>query len=57
MRCWRCCWATGRPRSRLVQATWRAHAGGDFDAWWQRSLRDGVIAGSAPPGAHGDGER
>jgi MoCo/4Fe-4S cofactor protein with predicted Tat translocation signal len=33
----------------LVQATWREHAGADFDAWWERSLRDGVIADSAVP--------
>ncbi len=33
----------------IVQATWREHAGADFDGWWQRSLRDGVIAGSASP--------
>lgn len=33
----------------IVQATWRERAGTDFDEWWQRSLRDGVIAGSASP--------
>jgi MoCo/4Fe-4S cofactor protein with predicted Tat translocation signal len=33
----------------IVQSTWRAAAGSDVDAWWQRSLRDGVIADSAPP--------
>ncbi len=33
----------------IVQSTWRASASGDFDAWWERSLRDGVIAGSAAP--------
>jgi molybdopterin-containing oxidoreductase family iron-sulfur binding subunit len=33
----------------IVQATWREHAVGDFNAWWQRSLREGVIADSAPP--------
>ncbi|MGN6653882.1 MAG: TAT-variant-translocated molybdopterin oxidoreductase [Rhodanobacter sp.] len=39
---------TGNGRD-IVQATWRGHAGTDFDGWWQRSLRDGVIAGSASP--------
>ena len=37
-----------RDGHRLVQRQWRAHAGGgDFDAWWQESLRRGVVAGSA----------
>lgn len=37
----------GSARDR-VRATWRDHAGGaDFDAFWNRSLRDGVIAGTA----------
>ena len=32
----------------LVQAFWqRQHAGGDFDAFWRRSLHDGWIAGTA----------
>ena len=32
----------------LVQAYWqRQHAGGDFDAYWRRSLHDGWIAGTA----------
>jgi molybdopterin-containing oxidoreductase family iron-sulfur binding subunit len=32
----------------LVRETWRSTAGaGDFEAWWQRALHDGVIAGSA----------
>jgi len=32
----------------LVQAYWqRQHAGGDFDAFWRRSLHDGWIAGTA----------
>jgi len=33
----------------IVQATWRERAGADFEGWWQRSLRDGVIADSAAP--------
>lgn len=39
---------TRSPRER-VQATWRARAGADPDGFWNRSLREGVIAHSAPP--------
>jgi molybdopterin-containing oxidoreductase family iron-sulfur binding subunit len=35
----------------IVQATWRDRAGAhaDFEGWWQRCLRDGVVADSASP--------
>jgi molybdopterin-containing oxidoreductase family iron-sulfur binding subunit len=33
----------------IVQSSWREYVGGDFDAWWERSLREGVIADSAAP--------
>ncbi|SEI68618.1 TAT-variant-translocated molybdopterin oxidoreductase [Frateuria terrea] len=36
------------PRAR-VQATWRAQAGTDPEAFWTASLQQGVIARSAPP--------
>jgi Fe-S-cluster-containing dehydrogenase component/anaerobic selenocysteine-containing dehydrogenase len=35
-----------RDGHRLVQRQWRAHGGADFDAWWRRSLRRGVIDGT-----------
>jgi molybdopterin-containing oxidoreductase family iron-sulfur binding subunit len=32
----------------LVQATWKGrNPGGNFDAFWRKTLRDGVVAGSA----------
>jgi molybdopterin-containing oxidoreductase family iron-sulfur binding subunit len=32
----------------LVREYWqKQHTGADFDAWWRRSIHDGVIAGSA----------
>jgi Fe-S-cluster-containing dehydrogenase component/anaerobic selenocysteine-containing dehydrogenase len=36
-----------RDGQRLVQRTWRAQWGGDFDARWRESLRNGVVADSA----------
>ncbi|HZW72055.1 MAG TPA: 4Fe-4S dicluster domain-containing protein, partial [Caldimonas sp.] len=37
-----------RDGHRLVQRTWRAHAsGGDFAAWWEESLRRGVVENSS----------
>ena len=33
----------------LVQRTWRAAWGADFDARWRESLRTGFVADSAPP--------
>jgi molybdopterin-containing oxidoreductase family iron-sulfur binding subunit len=39
--------STVRNGRDIVQSTWHEQAGGDLDGWWQRSLRDGVIAGSA----------
>lgn len=31
----------------LVRETWKDRGGGDFEAWWRRSLHDGLIADSA----------
>jgi Fe-S-cluster-containing dehydrogenase component/anaerobic selenocysteine-containing dehydrogenase len=36
-----------RNGQRIVQRSWRAQWGGDFDARWRESLRSGLIAGSA----------
>ncbi|MEO8554381.1 MAG: oxidoreductase, partial [Kofleriaceae bacterium] len=33
----------------LVRDHWRAHATGDFEAFWERALHDGVIEGTAQP--------
>jgi MoCo/4Fe-4S cofactor protein with predicted Tat translocation signal len=41
--------ADADPRT-IVQDHWRPLAGGDFDTWWQRTLNDGVVSNSAPPG-------
>jgi molybdopterin-containing oxidoreductase family iron-sulfur binding subunit len=32
----------------IVQSTWRAHGEDAFDAWWESSLRHGVISGAPP---------
>jgi molybdopterin-containing oxidoreductase family iron-sulfur binding subunit len=33
-----------------VRAYWQSqHTGGDFEAWWRRSIHDGYVAGSAFP--------
>lgn len=32
----------------LVRETWRSQADADFEAWWARTLHDGVIGASAP---------
>jgi len=31
----------------LVRQTWHSAATGDFEAWWQQALHDGVIAGTS----------
>jgi molybdopterin-containing oxidoreductase family iron-sulfur binding subunit len=36
------------PAYEMVRETWRARSGADFDGFWSRSLRDGIIADSAP---------
>jgi Fe-S-cluster-containing dehydrogenase component len=38
-----------------VQETWKAHAGAstDFEAWWQRVLKNGVVPNTALPAAAG----
>ncbi|OWK36192.1 TAT-variant-translocated molybdopterin oxidoreductase [Fimbriiglobus ruber] len=38
----------------VVKATWKKHfedtkASGDFETWWQKAVRDGVIPGTARP--------
>ena len=34
----------------IVKGYWsRQHQGADFEAWWRRSIHDGVVAGSALP--------
>src|SRR5207249_3018516 len=43
---------TERPGHEIVRETWRGHwekAGrrGDFEQFWQRSLHDGIVAGTA----------
>ncbi len=41
---------TAPPRGyELVRAHWRAHASGDFEAFWERSLHAGVIEGTSQP--------
>lgn len=46
-------WLTGEYDAtayELVRQTWRGASSGDFEAWWQGVLHEGVIAGtSAPP--------
>ncbi|WP_158668231.1 4Fe-4S dicluster domain-containing protein [Bradyrhizobium guangdongense] len=42
-------WITGKHDAKpyeLVRQTWRSEAHGDFEAWWQRALHDGIIAGT-----------
>ena len=40
---------TVRDGHSLVQRQWRAGHDADFDVFWRRSLRDGVVAASASP--------
>ncbi len=41
----------GRTSYQIVRAYWSEHskAGKDFEAWWRKSVHDGLIAGSALP--------
>ena len=40
----------GRSSYEIVRAYWSEHSGAkDFEAWWRKSVHDGLIAGSALP--------
>ena len=38
---------TRPPAHELTQRYWQTQHGGDFKGWWDRSLHDGFVAGSA----------
>ena len=41
--------APEQPAYEVVRAHWQAQISGDFEAWWRKTVHDGVAPASAPP--------